>query len=455
MDVVRDNLVGLVPVPASRMPLLRSLRALTPLGMLGLSLVLLGFIGRIWLSAISLGSNDWWTWNQFGHVLLGYGLLDSYALLKDLNHPPLPALWSELAAWISDSASISFPAIFRIPAIIADAGTTWLLYLIWKEKSGRAAWGWVAAVAFAWNLDAIFIGAYHCNTDNICAFFTLLSAWFLQSPRRRFMAGGLALAAAINVKIVPVVLLPAFFALCRSRNDLGRFIGGLTLAATPIVIVFLAIPDTFYRNVFAYNSMAGEWGIMFFAMYGQFLPAIKTQSHAFGVWYLAFGKWIMLGAAAALGLLAWRRKATDAYELGAMAWCIFLVLTPGFGFQYSVFVAPLLMAASLRAGAFYGLMAGLFVATAYAGSWFGTLPLQSIFTGQPNPLPVPLGLVAWTGLVVYLVRTLLAPLQVLRAQVLAANLLDRQPRSIDADELAMPGYSARPADRRDAPISVG
>ena len=43
--------------------------------------------------------------------------------------------------------------------------------------------------------------------------------------------------------------------------------------------------------------------------------------------------------AVGVGILSWRLRRWNAYEVGALGWCVFLVFTPGWGAQYTVFVA--------------------------------------------------------------------------------------------------------------------
>lgn len=395
----------------------------------------LGFIGRLVLSWYSLGSDDWLLWWGFSGLVGLHGPFNAYAIDSNLNHPPLPLIWSLLALGVAALAHVHFSFIFRLAPIAADAGTCLLLYRIWTSRGGDRRWGWLAAAAFAWNLDAIMDGAYDCNTDNICAFFTLLAAYQF-ADRRNFYLGGLALAGAINVKIVPVVLIPAFFSLCRDWTDAGRFIKGMAIGAIPFLIVLYVTPVAFIRNVLFYNSMVGEWGLMIFPQYGQYIPLINQPSATVLNWFHAYGKYPMLLIAAGLGVLAWRLRRWDAYQLGALGWCVFLIFTPGWGLQYTVYVVPLMMAVSLGRGTLYGLVAGLYLLAAYAGgwhpgwqdmvprrdsvaaivgpmafnarAWHGTLPLQSVYDGayHVNPLPVPLAFLAWGILVGFFCLTL-------------------------------------------------
>jgi hypothetical protein len=362
------------------------------------ALTLLGFAARLALSWVSLGSNDWVTWKWFAAIAAGTG---PYAYEHDptLNHPPIPVVWSSIALLLAGPTRLGFPFLFRLPAILADVGSCVLLNKIWRRRGGDARLGWLAAAAMAWNLDALLVGAYHCNTDNVCAYLTLLAAYLLADRKSPGLAG-LALAAAVNVKIVPVLLIPALLAACEDWRGVGRFLLGLAAGVVPFLPLLLTVPAAFARNALFYTPAAGEWGLMFFPMYAQHLPAVAGRAGGAVEWLSRYGKFLMLGACAAVGAAGWIwRGRWSAYELGALAWALFLVLTPGFGFQYTVYVVPLMLAVDLRRGAAYGLAAGLYVLTVYAGTWDGSLPIQSLFTGKPNPMPVPLGLVAWTMLV--------------------------------------------------------
>src|SRR5437868_6011438 len=103
---------------------------------IALTLILLAFVLRFALSAITLGTNDWWMWNVFGHMILEHGLIDMYVAARILNHPPVACLWAELAAAINNATGFYFPSVFRLPVILSDAGSAFLLYKIVKEKTG-------------------------------------------------------------------------------------------------------------------------------------------------------------------------------------------------------------------------------------------------------------------------------------------------------------------------------
>jgi MYXO-CTERM domain-containing protein len=94
------------------------------------------------------------------------------------------------------------------------------------------------------------------------------------------------------------------------------------------------------------------------------------------------------------------------YERAAVGLSLFLVLTPGFGVQYTAILGPVLLAASLTWGLWWALLSGLFIGTVYAAFWTGGWPLHSEFTGT---FPVPaaaVGVAAWALLVVFTIATL-------------------------------------------------
>jgi hypothetical protein len=121
------------------------------------------------------------------------------------------------------------------------------------------------AAGYAWSLCAILVGGYHCNTDTIYAFFCLLSVYYLEE-RRAWLAGGLALAAAVNVKLTPVLLVPVLLLSARRWPDALRFVGGLAVGVVPFVPVLVLAGDKFYANAIRYGSNPDNWGVTYLLM---------------------------------------------------------------------------------------------------------------------------------------------------------------------------------------------
>jgi hypothetical protein len=387
--------------------------------------ILAAFALRLVISWYSLGSNDWDAWAHFGYWIGQYGLFPMYKADPHLNHPPLAALWAAKAMRLSQVTGLSFPFLFRLPAIAADAGSCLLIGLVMAKRRG-AVWGWLLAAGFAWCLPAILVGAYHCNTDNVGAFLILLSVWLL-AERASFLGGGLALAAAINVKLIPVLLVPPLLSLSRDRRDALRFLGGLAVGALPFIPVLIGAGGAFYRNALAYNPMVDQWGPALFLQafeewqFPQRWPEwhqwIERHRVDWLNWYHAHARHVILALVtrlAAASAVRRRRRggraaSWDGYELAAITCALFLVLTGGFGVQYLVYVAPLLFIVRPRAAVAYSLLAGLFLLVIYTQWWTGTVPMYSAF-GGPARMPAPLfGLLAWAVLVSFIAQLIARP----------------------------------------------
>ncbi|MDB5295658.1 MAG: rane protein, partial [Phycisphaerales bacterium] len=161
-------------------------------------LALLGLAVRGWLAAATWGTNDADTWVVFGHYVNRWGLFYTMQWEGNLNHPPLPVYWAVFCYRCTSSSGVWdvesfrpawFPTLFKLPAVLADAGTCWLLYRIWRGRAGERTAAAVAA-GYAWSLCAILVSGYHCNTDTVYAFFCLLAVYYVED-RKAWLAGGL------------------------------------------------------------------------------------------------------------------------------------------------------------------------------------------------------------------------------------------------------------------------
>jgi Glycosyltransferase family 87 len=312
-------------------------------------------------------------------------------------------LWMRLGVGLD---GVAFAFWVKLPGLIGEACSAWLLYRIMSPRGRLRAAATLAA--FAWCLDSILVSGYHGNTDCLYAFFCLLSAWLLDEKARPF-AGGLALAAALNVKLIPIILVPLFASRFREWRSLARYAAGLSIAAVPFVPVLIGAGASFWRNAIAYNSKIDYWGVQCLLLHSLSNPKLGAATSWLQSFYTAFGRYFVLGLPLVVSAVSFRTDRWSRYQLGAIGFGIFLVLAPGFGVQYTASVVPLLFAASPAWGALFGLVAGLFVGVVYftfvtAGPpWFSQF--EERFT-MPSHL---VGLLAWWVMLEYVVRELTQP----------------------------------------------
>lgn len=381
-----------------------------------LTLIILGLALRVVVAAVSIGTNDAMIFRIFAHQIQGIGLVETYRRNTEFNHPPLAGLWAVAALKISDSfmddapvpppereaadiqALANFSFALKLPCLLADGLACCLVYWVWKRRDTTAA-GLRAAAVYAWSVPAILITAFHGNTDTIFAVLSLLSV-VLMSKGRAGLAG-LALGAAINVKLIPVLLIPLLLLSCRTRGQALRLLASLAVCALPFVPIFLQIGPDFYRNALAYKSNIQRWGLMLPFTWLQDHPTTTDDPRLTAI--SNYGRYLLLVAVLAWSVLAmrvWRLPLTHA---AAGVYALFLILASGFGVQYLVIVAPLLCAASLRWSLIYSGTAGLFLLLVYgaAGEW--AFPLASILLGYFPRSAAIFGALAWLTLVLALV----------------------------------------------------
>ena len=394
-----------------------------------LAVVAAGVITRLALALVSIGSNDAAAWHRFGEEVSRFGLLRTYQIDPDFNHPPLPAYWAAAAVRIVGPGDNLgdiwiFSIVFKLPAILADCAGIYLLWWIWRRRIEPAG-AWVVAALFALSLDAILVSGYHCNTDPVFVSLCLLAVYLMEDRGRPFW-GGFALGAAINVKIIPVLLVLPLLLSCRRWRDLAWFIAGMAPWVLPFLPPLLLAHKGFVDNALSYNSVLDRWGVNFFVLFGR--PAFDPSAAGgrFALWYYWHARYLIVALIGLWAVVARLSGRWGRYELAAVTFAIFLVLTPGFGVQYTVLVGLLLFAVRVDVATVYGLVAGLFLAAVYAAFRIGPVPLYSEWRSVIPPVPAFLGLMTWLLLVYFLIAILMRPVGP------AAEAADMRPTSADA-----------------------
>lgn len=370
--------------------------------------IIVGTLVRLAIAWVSYGTNDMSTWGFIGNQVRWNGLLETYRTqTRQMNHPPIPVLWAALttmagSAWLAG-------LLMKIPAIVGDGLSCVLLAMIFTRR-GDLRLAKLASLAMALSPIAILISGYHCNTDNLYAALGLLAV-YLAADRRRFFFAGLALGAAINVKLIPVLLIPVLFALCRNRDHIIYLVIGLAIAAVPF-LPLLTILDAVRQNMVQYTPPESDWGIIYILHDLMRNPNLQPYAARFLEQYKLLGRLaIIAGVLTVCGASRlFKRCSLSGYELAALIYSIFLILAPGFGPQYLVIIVPFMLTICLRRAWIYGSIAGVFVLLNYIGTlvreWPADpvvrdgFPLLSVFGFQDKTIPgAPIGLLAWFVLI--------------------------------------------------------
>jgi len=237
-----------------------------------------------------------------------------------------------LQAWGAASALSGIPlrVWLRGSCAIADLGMLFLVYFILKAEGLPVRPPILLLLALS--PVSILVSGFHGNTDPIMICLLLLSIYLIDTGRPVWLAGA-AFGMALNIKVVPVIFLPAilvYLAFMRLRIKFALSAGAVFLAAS---MPFLAHdPALVMRSVFGYNPVSGSWG----------LPAITllVSSEALAG-YLVIGKYLALGTVflAPIWIQTRAPRCPLFLQCGFVAF-LFLFLASGFGTQYLAWLVP-------------------------------------------------------------------------------------------------------------------
>jgi hypothetical protein len=374
-----------------------SLRATRPAGAWGLAFICALALGlRVFVAWHSIGTNDIHTWQTFARLGRAHGVTRVYELHPLFNHPPLMGWYSVAVLAISDSFHAQFSFVFKLVPMLADT-----LTIVFVQSLGQLSP--LGLLVFAVNPANVLISAYHGNTDCLCALGCVASVYF--ADRGRPYRSALSLAAALNVKLIPVALIAPLM-LSLPLRQMPRFVLALSAGALPFVPVVLGAWEAFQRNALQYNSSSAPWGL------GLIASALDGRLRLYQSDFIqlagALGKPLILGGSALLGALQlWLRPFTRA-QLAGLTFSWFLLCSPGFGAQYIVYPAAfLVLTKSTWLGFRYLYLAGAFAFLIYFGYWTGTIPVSSDFALHGYDLRTMLvGFLTWITLAQWNVFTL-------------------------------------------------
>lgn len=382
-----------IPVALQARP---SGRALT---FLLLALIIAGIAARFALLSISIGSFDAALWERMASRISQHGLYETYRQDPWMNHPPLSGLW---AAWVweqSQRLGVPFAQLYKLPVVLSDCVTCWLIWNIWKHRGG-ARQALLAAAVFAWSVPAILISAHHCNCDSALAMFALLSFWLVEIRKAPLLAG-LALGAAINLKLTAALMLVPLLLGATSRRELLRLLLGLAIMSTPFLYVWWELGGRFRRNVLGYDSAGSGWGLHNIFDLLSNHPVLKSYFDTVAENYRRSGGPVVMLCALAATLRLVKSGVRDRFLLAGLVVAVYAAVTPALAAQHRVLPAVFLLACSIRAGFIWSALNGLALFTTYFFEWDGMIPIRDQpYLYKNSPAPV-FNALAWGWVVAY------------------------------------------------------
>jgi hypothetical protein len=325
----------------------------------------ISFAVKIYLALTTYGTNDVLSWELFLTINRLHGGMGLYYKVEQFNHPPFVIHLLSFLGSLRELILIPFPFWLRLPAIFADVAAVILVWklLIIADLPKRDPW---ALFFMALCPTSIMTSGFHGNTDPVMICLVLLSVYLIEKNASPWLAG-IAMGFAINVKVVPVILLPAILLYLPNNNKRAYF-----LLATVTTFVITSLPyimeDPFFIlvRVFGYSSISGQWEVSW--IFNLLVPQLTSSSTLL---LINSGKIVVMAAILAVSL--WMNRGCHRpalfVQLGFVMF-IFMSLAPGFGIQYLAWLVPWVVGHGTTITITYYSVSGLFQFLVY-NFWSG------------------------------------------------------------------------------------
>ena len=317
---------------------------------------LIAFFLKIAIALNTFGTNDVASFYLYARSLHDHGLEWTYrngvpwgSNLAVFNHPPLTAWYLELIGSLSANETLraiglAFPFWLRLPGIVGDLVTVLLLLRISKLNRRFQLPVWALSL-FALSPVSLMVSGFHGNTDSVMVMLFVAAIYLCLCDQAALC--GILLAMSCQIKIVPLLFFPILFFFWLHRKTALRFTVSFSLLMLAIWFYPLcAFPTLFLRNVVAYGSYWGAWGITYWLKLTRFSQFDFTGFSNLPLAAAIASSVLKLVIVAASLTIGWRRRGLDSSSVlfsVAYLWVIFFALTPGFCSYYLVWLAPFVL----------------------------------------------------------------------------------------------------------------
>jgi hypothetical protein len=217
-------------------------------------------LAKIYCALTTFGTDDVELYHRYGRVVEAVGF--KLALSNPIfNLTPLAAEYPAFLSTLFQGNERWFPFFLKLPGILASFGS--VLALLWLQRRFPRIPTY-GLILFAASPIAFMIDGFHGNFDSILVFLLLGAACTCVSERPSWLACAALLALAAQVKVVALLVAPAFafFWLNRGRGIHFIVVTGLAILAGWLPGL-LAAPLPFLKNVVGYGSVWGVWGVTY------------------------------------------------------------------------------------------------------------------------------------------------------------------------------------------------
>ena len=198
---------------------------------------------------------------------------DNIYALRLFHYSPYSQFLLAWAVRIADATGWRFDFVVKLPSILADCGTSLLLFAVLSRSGATRKSALFWSLAWALNPVAILSSAFHGNMMEILPVLILAAYYVLEAASRSYdrdlllPLSALLLGIAIAVRPYPILLLPIFLFFGRVRVIPVFAFLALLPSALSSLPYFLHARQVFLREVLGYQGMTDfGWAAVIRAM---------------------------------------------------------------------------------------------------------------------------------------------------------------------------------------------
>src|SRR3989344_652357 len=282
-----------------------------------------------------------------------HSLLEKVAWEINLAVPLFP---SKLVFFIQSRTFLA--ALMKLPAVFADLGIAWIIYLFSKKLSKNQVTNKLITSLVLFNPAFFFLSSLWGQIDSLPIFFALISIYLLLFTEK-YIAGDLLFVLGILVKPTALVYLPIYLISFLQKYKLIKFIKAVLLGSLIFYLSFIPflsnlknpfLPFTiFTEKIMAAQSLpfVTNGAFNFWVLIKGFTGIKDTAPFLLGISYRLWGYFIT-GFFILLTLKSFlKTKNQFFYSVFLIAFAVFLFLTKMHE-RYSLLPLPFILLASLK-----------------------------------------------------------------------------------------------------------
>lgn len=171
-----------------------------------LFLLVAGLIFRIWVSPYYNHTSDIGLWIYWAHEIERIGFHDFFGIINWTDYLPFYFYILFIIQKLILAFTITNPLIFKMPAILADLGTAYLIYLL--VRKWQFNYRFILPAAYLFNPAIFGNSSMWGQVDGVGAFLVTFSLYLFL--KQKLILLGIFMAMAILFKPLYLLLLPIF-----------------------------------------------------------------------------------------------------------------------------------------------------------------------------------------------------------------------------------------------------